>query len=180
MANEFSNAFKKISKAFQTSQTQALNKAANSTKTLYAKEVSKELGIASGKIKKRAKVVKATNQNQGVTLSIGVRVLLAAQDLKPGKFKVQTAIGARYAANYTVKGSKKAAEKGAFLANVNNSSSTKKLVLQRVGGEQYPTKTVLVNELIPAVEAIVPELQKHMADKFEEVLISQLKFNLQK
>lgn len=180
MANEFKNIFKKIEKAINTSKTQALNKAAKATNTLYAKEVSKALGIPSATVKKRAKIIKATNKNQSVTLSIGVKKQIAAHNFKTGQTKIDTRAGTRYAANYRINGTKKELPKGAFLTKTNTNKSTKNLILQRTGESRYPVKTVLVDELRPVVESIKDDLQDKMNDEFEKNFKSQLKYNVNK
>jgi hypothetical protein len=176
--SSFFAAFSKINKAIITSKKQALKQAGNSTKTLITKTVKSELGIKSDVAKRRLKLFKATEQS--ITLSVGTRVELAARHFKPGQYKVSTRVGTRYAATYTVNGSKASLPKGAFLANVNTLDETKKLVLTRTGDARFPVKTVTVPLLIPVIEKNLDMFQKHMSESFERNLRANIKYNMDK
>lgn len=180
IVKSFKDVFKKIEKSVNTSTNQALNKAATSAKAFYAKEVSKELGVSSAKVKARAKVFKPTELRPNLTLSIGVQKKFAAQDFSVSKQKVMTDKGPRWNASYKLKGGDKRPLPGAFLTVAHNSITSKKLVLERVGDSRYPTRTVMVDDFIPTVERHAASIQQHMVEMFMRNLESQLKYNLSK
>lgn len=171
----FANAFRKIDLAIKRSTDQALRRAGTSTKALFAKEISAQLGITSKRAKSRAKIINPNESNQSVVLSIGVRLEFAAHDFKPKKTKVDSRLGKRFGATYTVKGRSTVTVPNAFL--VKGAKSGKNIIIQRVGDSRYPTKTVLVAVFRKSVEELRPMLADHLAKTFEKNYKSNLKFN---
>lgn len=177
IANNFTQVFKKIEKAVNSSSNQAMNKALTNTKTLYAKNLSAELGIPSTRIKQRAKINKVNSGSNVGSLDIGIKVKFAAQDFKPTKTKVESARGLRYGASIKIGQQNKQLVEGAFFATA---KSGKKLVISRVSDARYPTKTELLDVFAESVEKMKPILFDYLRESFDKNLKSQLDYNLNK
>lgn len=173
----FKAVFKKIEKSVKTSQKQALKTATVAARAMYAKEVSAELGIKSARAKGRSYL---DVSEDSASVNILTRTMFNAHEFSPGKVKTKTVMGNRYTATYKVKGGSKITLPGSFLTSVSNTSTTKKLILQRASGAKYPTKTTVVNVFKPAVEAMQPRLQKRMVESFTKTFNDKLKFNMSK
>lgn len=179
IANNFTQVFKKLEKAVKASSNQAMNKALTNTKTLYAKNVSEILGVPSARLKQRAKINKVNSNANVGSIDIGVRVKFAAQDFSPIKTRVPTNRGERRGVAIKIgkSGSRVQVEGSAFLASAKNG---KKIVINRVSDNRYPTTTVLLNVFVDTVNKQIPTLKLYLLEAFNKNLKSQLDFNLKK
>lgn len=176
--SSFAGVFRKIERAVSTSTTQSLNKAMNQTKTKYAKDVSQELGLPSGRVKARAKIFSAKKGNKSVTMSVGTRVIFAAHDFKARKQAVDTRLGVRYGATIQIGKRPRTSLLGqSFLVKA---KSGKKIVIERAGDARYPTKTTLVNVFTETVLSKVNELTAYASDKFKDIIRKQIDYNMNK
>lgn len=174
----FSSAFKKINQNINKSQAQALNKAVTAGRTLYAKEVSKQLGLPSARVKKRSWITKATTGVLSATLNIGTRTMIAAHDLKPvKKVSVDSRLGTRYGATYKDAQGTQFAGQG-FTAK--GKGSGKLIILNRYGKGIKELETVFVNVFIKAVDGVRTVVKSRMVESFKTNFTNAIKFNSEK
>ncbi len=172
----FTKTFSKIQTAINKSTNRALKRALTSTRAVYAREVSADLGLTVSKAKTRIKLFNPTKDNPVATMSVGVKVEFSASEFKPKKTKVQSKRGPRTGASYTVKGRPTVTVQGGFV--IKGKASGKNIIVQRVGDPKLPTKLVRAGGFKESVERLQPILQKHMMDTFEKNFYSELKFNM--
>jgi hypothetical protein len=175
LANDsIASAFKQIDKSVKSAATSAMNKAVNSTRAKYAKDISATLGISSSKAKSRSKIFRATGNFLKATLSIGTKIQLAAQDFKTAKIKVMSSRGLRVGATYFNKAQGRLiAPKGVI---IKGKGSGKNLVLTNKGKHKY--ETVRVDGFESTVEAMKPELDSYILESFKKNFKSTLDYLL--
>lgn len=174
--SSFVKVFKNIDKAVNAAKKQALQRAGNSTRAQYVKEISDDLGISGKRAKSRA-VVYSKNKTNDVSLSIGVRSQLNAHDFKIKPVKVDTSSGQRIGAQYTVKGRAPETTTKGFIVKA---QSGKNLVMQRTGDSRYGIEVTKVDVFIDAVTKLVPSLKSHIKKAFEDHFKSRIKYFLTK
>lgn len=178
MADTFKTIFKRLNKGVNTASQRAANRAINSTRAKYAKDVSSSLGLTSKRVRARSKIFKANKNSSDATLSITTKVLIAAHLFKPKVEKVNSARGPRRGASYEVKGRSRTLTVKGFIAQGKGSNG--KVILQRVRAERYPLEIVRIDAFKTEVEGAKPSLISHLRNTFDKNFKSELNFELSK
>jgi hypothetical protein len=160
--SSFDKAFKSIVNKFDKAQIKSINRALTSTRAKFAKDISQELGVASGVIKRRARIGKAKSISG--ELSIATKFEMSASLFKPKAVKVNSSRGIRIGASYEIKSRGRITAPGGFI--IRGSNSGKKIIVQRVGQARSPIKSVSVDVFEPTVQRAKAGLQRHMVDTF--------------